>query len=42
MKNFLIMGHYGLYIWTAFGMTAFVLILNIILPVRKKKQLLKK
>jgi len=36
------MGGYWMYVWPAFGMTALVLILNIILPIRKRKQLLKK
>ena len=40
MSEFLNMGGYALYVWSAFGITLVVLIANAILPMRREKQLL--
>jgi heme exporter protein D len=40
MEAFISMGGYGGYIWSAFGITTVVLLLNIVLPIRHRKQLL--
>ncbi|MGI9229110.1 MAG: heme exporter protein CcmD [Gammaproteobacteria bacterium] len=38
--TFLQMGGYAQYVWPAYGITAIVLLLNVILPVRREKKLL--
>jgi len=40
MSEFLNMGGYALYVWSAFGITLTVLIVNAVLPMRREKQLL--
>ena len=35
---FLAMGGYGFYVWTSYGLTLVVLLLNIIIPVVQRKQ----
>jgi len=37
--DFFAMGGYGVFVWSAYGITAFVMGLNIILPVIKRRQL---
>lgn len=38
---FLEMGGYGFYVWTAYGVTFAVLLLNILWPIMQRKQLLR-
>lgn len=40
-ESFLYMGGYAVYVWPAYGMTALVLIVNIVWPVLQRKQLLR-
>lgn len=39
--EFLAMGGYGFYVWTAYGIAFFVLALNVILPLMQRKKLLR-
>lgn len=39
-SEFFAMGGYGLYVWSAYGVTVVVLALNVLLPWRKRKALL--
>lgn len=36
--EFLAMGGYGFYVWTAYGISFVVLLLNVILPLIQRKQ----
>lgn len=36
-SEFFAMGHYGFYVWTAYGLAAFVLIVNVVAPLRRRK-----
>ncbi|TRX74411.1 heme exporter protein CcmD [Pseudomonas mangiferae] len=38
--EFLAMGHHGLYVWSAYGITAVVLVLNAVLPVLARRRYL--
>lgn len=38
-SEFLNMGGHGLYVWLAYGLTATLLVINFILPIRHKRQL---
>jgi heme exporter protein D len=40
MAEFFNMGGYGGYVWSAFGITTVVLLLNVIVPLRAGKQLM--
>lgn len=40
-ESFLYMGGYAVYVWPAYGVTALVLVVNIVLPVLQRKQLLR-
>ena len=40
MNDFLSMGGYAAYVWSSFGISLVVLVLNIVLPIRREKQLL--
>lgn len=40
-ESFLYMGGYAIYVWPAYGVTTLVLVLNIVLPVLQRKQLLR-
>ena len=40
LNEFIHMGGYGFYVWTPYGITLLVLIINIILPARQKTRLL--
>lgn len=42
MAEFLNMGGYAVYVWTSYGLTVVVLLINYILPLRRERQLLKK
>jgi len=39
--EFLAMGGYGFYVWTAYGISFVVLLLNILIPMIQKKQFLR-
>ena len=39
--EFLAMGGYGFYVWTSYGIAFVVLVLNIVLPILQRKQLLR-
>ncbi len=39
--EFLAMGGYGFYVWTAYGIALVVLLLNVVLPLLQRKQLLR-
>ena len=39
--EFLAMGGYGFYVWTAYGICFVVLLLNVIVPMIQKKQFLR-
>ncbi len=41
MYDFFHMGGYALYVWSAYGLVFIVLVLNIIIPLHREKQLLK-
>ena len=41
MMDFLNMGGYAFYVWSAYGISLAVLILNIILPIRREKELIR-
>jgi len=41
MSDFLNMGGYAAYVWSAYGISFVVLILNIILPIYREKELIK-
>lgn len=38
--EFFAMGGYGKFVWSAYGMTAIIIVLNIVLPMRRHKQVL--
>ena len=40
LSEFIDMGGYGAYVWSSYGITLLVLIINIILPARQKTRLL--
>jgi len=41
MIDFLKMGGYAFYVWSAYGISFVVLMMNIILPIRREQELLK-
>ena len=41
MNEFLHMGGYAAYVWSAYGISLVVLILNILLPIRREQELLR-
>ena len=41
LESFFAMGGYAFYVWTAYGVTFLVLLLNILWPVLQLKQLLR-
>ena len=41
LQEFLAMGGYAFYVWTAYGITFLVLLLNVLLPVWQRKQLIR-
>jgi len=40
LTEFLDMGGYGFYVWTSYGISLLVLVINVILPTRQKTKLL--
>lgn len=41
-SEFLHMGGYAFYVWTAYGIACLVLVLNLILPVQQHRQILQR
>ena len=41
MSEFLNMGGYATFVWSSFGITILVLALNVILPIMRRKQLIR-
>jgi heme exporter protein D len=41
LEEFLNMGGYAFYVWTSYGLTLVVLLVNIIVPIVQRKQLLR-
>ena len=41
-SDFLAMGGHGLYVWLSYGVAALIFIANVILPMQKKKDIVKK
>lgn len=41
-SDFLAMGGHGLYVWLSYGVAALIFIGNIVLPMKKKKDIVKK
>jgi heme exporter protein D len=41
LAEFFVMGGYAFYVWTSYGLTLLVLLVNIILPIVQRKQLLR-
>lgn len=41
IREFFAMGGYAFYVWTAYGITLLVLVVNIIIPVVQRKQFLR-
>jgi len=42
LQEFFHMGGYAFYVWSAYGLSMIVLILNVILPMRNEKQIFRK
>ncbi len=40
-SEFLNMGGHGLYVWMAYGLSAVLLVVNVVLPIMHKRQLVK-
>ncbi|MDH3513544.1 MAG: heme exporter protein CcmD [Gammaproteobacteria bacterium] len=36
-QEFISMGGYGVYVWGSYGLTALILVLNLFLPLRRRK-----
>jgi heme exporter protein D len=41
LQAFFAMGGYAFYVWTAYGLTLMVLVLNVLLPLIQRKQFLR-
>jgi heme exporter protein D len=41
MNEFLSMGGYAVFIWTSFGISLVVLLLNVVMPIMRRKQLIR-
>ncbi len=41
MNEFLNMGGYAVFVWSSFGISFLVLLLNVVFPVMRRKQLLR-
>lgn len=41
MNEFLHMGGYAIFVWSSFGISALVLMLNVLLPIMRRKQLIR-
>jgi heme exporter protein D len=40
MADFLAMGGHGLYVWLAYGLSALILIYNVVTPILQRRQLI--
>jgi heme exporter protein D len=40
LNDFLHMGGYAFYVWTSYGIALFVLLINVIMPLRQRKKIL--
>jgi len=41
-SEFFDMGGYALYVWTSYSLMAFILALNLVLPLRRRKEVVRK
>ena len=41
-EQFFAMGGYAFYVWTSYGLMAVILVINLVLPLRRKSELLKR
>lgn len=41
LKEFFAMGGYAFYVWTAYGVTLAVLVVNLVIPIVQRKQLIR-
>lgn len=41
LQSFFLMGGYAFYVWTAYGITFLVLLVNVLLPIVQRKQLIR-
>lgn len=41
-SDFLAMGGHGLYVWLSYGVAALIFVANIVLPMKKNKEIVKK
>lgn len=41
LSAFLAMGKHGFYVWLAYGLTTLIIVVNVLLPLWKKKQLIR-
>ena len=41
MNEFLHMGGYAVFVWSSFGISALVLLLNVLFPIMRRKQLIR-
>ena len=41
MNEFFHMGGYAFFVWTSYGLAALVLIANIVIPIQRKREILK-
>lgn len=42
ISEFLHMGGYAFYVWTSYGLTVLVLVMNYLLPIRHERKLIRK
>ncbi len=42
LSDFLAMGGHGLYVWLSYGVGLAVFVANVVIPMRKKKEIVKK
>lgn len=42
LNEFFYMGGYAFHVWTSYGLTLLLLVLHIVLPIRRRKQLLRR
>jgi heme exporter protein D len=40
-SEFISMGGYGVYVWSAYGFTIVVLVINVIIPIRRRSTVLR-
>lgn len=42
LQEFFHMGGYAYYVWSAYGLSVIILVLNVVLPLRDEKQMFRK